>query len=316
MYAVTTCATESEPITVPQGANAGQAPILVVDDSKVSQILAGKLIQHGTGQPVIYAQNGREALLFLDRIEPCLVLTDLCMPEMNGFELVEAIRANYPRIPVILMTAYGSEAIATRALKAGAASYVRKKDLAKDLVTTVEQILKVVEGDLRRRQALACQTARTSSFELASNPDLIAPLISVIQEELVSFAIGDETARIRVGVALQESLANALFHGNLECSTDLRQEDERIFYNLAAQRQMAEPYRSRRIHVVSKVDRDEARIVIRDEGPGFDVSSLNKPFDPDDLMRIGGRGMILIRTFLDEVFHNETGNQITLVKRK
>jgi anti-sigma regulatory factor (Ser/Thr protein kinase) len=46
--------------------------------------------------------------------------------------------------------------------------------------------------------------------------------------------------------------------------------------------------------VESKIDRDEARIDIRDEGPGFDVSSLDKAFDPEDLLRIGGRGMILI----------------------
>jgi hypothetical protein len=81
---------------------------------------------------------------------------------------------------------------------------------------------------------LACQTGRTSSFEIASDPDLLAPLIGVIQEDLVSFAIGDETARIRIAVALQESLANALFHGNLECSSDLRQEDERDFYSLVS----------------------------------------------------------------------------------
>jgi anti-sigma regulatory factor (Ser/Thr protein kinase) len=64
-----------------------------------------------------------------------------------------------------------------------------------------------------------------------------------------------------------------------------------------------------------RIARDELRINIRDEGPGFDVASLHKPFDPEDLLRIGGRGMLLIRSFLDEVIHNETGNQITLIKR-
>jgi CheY-like chemotaxis protein len=316
MHAVTNCSTDSESIAVPKNAEWGHAPILVVDDSNVSRNLAGRLIQHGTGRSVIYAENGSEALSLVKRIGPCLVLTDLHMPKMDGFELVEAIRANFPRIPVILMTAYGSEAVAALALKAGAASYVPKKDLAKDLVGTLRQILKVIEVKRRRQQVLACQTVRSSSFEIANDPDLLAPLIGIVQEDLDAFAIGDETARIRVAVALQESLANALFHGNLECSSDLRQEDERNFYSLANQRRESEPYQSRRIHVESRVDRHEARIVIRDEGPGFDVSSLDKPFDPEDLMRVGGRGMILIRTFVDEVIHNKTGNLITLVKRK
>jgi CheY-like chemotaxis protein len=292
------------------------APILVVDDSAVSRRLAGGLIEKGTGRPVIYAENGREAMEVLERIEPAAVVTDLQMPEMDGLELVEAIRTKHPRTPVILMTAYGSEVVAMRALKAGASNYVPKKCLAKDLVDTLQQVFAVVEGHQRRARLLGCQTSRSSKFEIENDPDLLAPLVGLLQEDLLAFEIGDETTRMRVGVALQESLANALFHGNLECSSDLRQDDERIFYRLADERRALEPYGTRRIRVESDVNRDEARIVIRDEGPGFNVASLDKPFDPEDLMRVGGRGMILIRTFLDEAYHNESGNEITLVKRK
>jgi CheY-like chemotaxis protein len=316
MQAVTSLSIDQTTSCPTDDSDGGLAPILVVDDSAVSRRLAGGLIEKGTGRPVIYAENGREAMEILERIEPAAVLTDLQMPEMDGLELVEAIRARYPRTPVILMTAYGSELVAMRALKAGASNYVPKKSLAKDLVETLQQVFAVVEGHQRRQRLLACQTSRSSQFEIENDPDLLSPLIGLLQEDLLAFEIGDETARMRVGVALQESLANALFHGNLECSSDLRQEDERIFYNLADQRRALEPYRARRIRVESLVDRDQARIVIRDEGPGFNVASLDKPFDPEDLMRVGGRGMILIRTFLDEAYHNETGNQITLVKRK
>jgi anti-sigma regulatory factor (Ser/Thr protein kinase) len=55
--------------------------------------------------------------------------------------------------------------------------------------------------------------------------------------------------------------------------------------------------------------------VIRDEGPGFDVQAAHW-YEDADLSRIGGRGHMLIRTFMDEVSHNPTGNQITLVKRR
>jgi CheY-like chemotaxis protein len=316
MHAVTSQAIDEATISPTHDSAANLAPILVVDDSAVSRRLAGGLIQKGTGRSVIYAENGREAMGLLERIEPAAVVTDLQMPEMGGLELVEAIRAKHPRTPVILMTAYGSEVVAMRALKAGAANYVPKKCLAKDLVDTIHQVFAVVEGHQRRARLLGCQTSRSSKFEIENDPDLLAPLVGLLQEDLLAFEIGDETARMRVGVALQESLANALFHGNLECSSDLRQDDERIFYRLADERRTLEPYGARRIRVESHVDRDEARIVIKDEGPGFNVASLDKPFDPEDLMRVGGRGMLLIRTFLDEAFHNETGNQITLVKRK
>jgi CheY-like chemotaxis protein/anti-sigma regulatory factor (Ser/Thr protein kinase) len=293
----------------------GKSPILVVDDSIVSQRLAGGLIQHGIGHPVIYANDGNEAVSLLELIEPCVVLTDIHMPNMDGFELVEEIRTNHPQIPVILMTAYGSEAVAWRALTAGAANYVPKDHLVTDLVDTLRQILTVVEGNKRRRRLLTCQTARAGTFELGNDPDLFPALIALIQEELLSFSIGDETSRMRVAIALQESLANALYHGNLECSSDLRQEDERHFYDLADQRRAIDPYRSRRINLLTRIDRNELRVDIRDDGPGFDVGGLDKACDPEDLTRVGGRGMILIRTFMDEVIHNDTGNQITLIKR-
>jgi CheY-like chemotaxis protein len=315
MYASATLATDFEPMAPSIERGRDEAPILVVDDSTLSQRLAGQLIKSGTGRPAIYASNGAEALDLVARFEPCVILTDLQMPVMDGLELVEAIREKYSRIPVVLMTAYGSESVAVRALKAGAASYVPKASLVTDLVDTLRQVLMVVEGNQKRRRILSCQVARTCSFVMGNDPELIPILIGLIQEELLAFSIGDETARLQVTVALQEALSNALYHGNLECGSDLRQEDERTFYRLADDRRFIEPYRSRLIRVETRFDREQARIEIRDEGPGFDVSGLDKPFDPEDLMRVGGRGMILIREFLDEVYHNESGNQITMIKR-
>ena len=56
--------------------------------------------------------------------------------------------------------------------------------------------------------------------------------------------------------------------------------------------------------------------MVRDEGPGFDPATLPDPTDPSNLERVGGRGLLLIRTFMDEVRHNESGNEITFVKRR
>ena len=123
-------------------------------------------------------------------------------------------------------------------------------------------------------------------------------------------------AGCRSRIALQEALTNALYHGNLEVSTDLRQHDEREFDDLAERRRVQEPYRSRRIRVQVQLDRDAARFVVADDGPGFDTSVFDRPVQPDDLTRIGGRGLLLIRTFMDQVTFNSAGNQITMVKHR
>ena len=76
------------------------------------------------------------------------------MPEMDGLELVQAIRRDYPALPVILMTAMGSEDVAARALHHGAASYVRKRSLAKEIVRTVGSVLGVARALLGPERAL------------------------------------------------------------------------------------------------------------------------------------------------------------------
>ena len=59
-----------------------------------------------------------------------------------------------------------------------------------------------------------------------------------------------------------------------------------------------------------------AEITIRDEGPGFDPSKIPDPTDPAYLDRPCGRGLWLIHAFIDEVHHNATGNEITMILRK
>ena len=102
--------------------------VLIVDDSPVDRRLAGKLLEkrHDPGAPdtetgltMTYAADGREALAAIERDRPDVVITDLQMPEMNGLNLVLQVRIRHPMLPVILMTAQGSEDLAVRALQGG-----------------------------------------------------------------------------------------------------------------------------------------------------------------------------------------------------
>src|SRR5690349_19866852 len=115
--------------------------ILVVDDSRVERQIARGLLEKEPGWTVSTAEDGIEALEQIEEQLPDLVLTDMQMPNMDGLKLVECIRNEYPLIPVVLMTAAGSEAIADTALQRGAASYVSKSDFAVDLVGTLKRVL-------------------------------------------------------------------------------------------------------------------------------------------------------------------------------
>jgi CheY-like chemotaxis protein len=289
--------------------------VLIVDDYLIDRRIAGSIIEKFGGLTPTYASNGQEALESIAIEKPAVVLTDLQMPVMDGLALVEGIRKKFPNLPVILMTAYGSEEDAIQALRAGAASYVPKKSLGRDLPSTLEQVLSMSAVNRQIQKLLSSLERRETSFKFENDPNLITPMIQLLQEDLALMDLFDATGRMRVGVALQESISNAIYHGNLELSSDLRQDDERIFYRMAENRRSIEPFRDRRLHVYCSIDRDSASYTIKDEGPGFDTTKLDRPIEPEDLMKIGGRGLLLIRTFMDEVEFNSEGNQITLTKR-
>jgi CheY-like chemotaxis protein len=286
--------------------------VLVVDDSPIDQRLAGGLLQKHFDCTVAYAADGKQALAHMTEQLPDLVLTDLQMPEMNGLELVAAVKSDYPFVPVILMTAQGSEDIAAQALRRGAASYVPKRRLADDLPATVERILLGSFEDRAHSQLMHYLESSESVFVLANDLAAIHALVNHIQEMLRCLPLGDETERLRVGVALEEALRNAYYHGNLEIGIAGDKADRE---QLAGQRLAEAPYRDRRIRVSAKISRSEAIFVVRDDGPGFDLSQLPNGDDLPADDRAAGRGVVLMRSIMDEVRYNEAGNEVTLVKR-
>jgi CheY-like chemotaxis protein len=290
--------------------------VLIVDDSAAARRFVGRLVQRRSEFRVLFARNGREALTILKK-EPCaVVVTDLYMPEMDGLELVEMIRDRHPLVPVVLMTAQGSEETAFKALRAGASSYVPKHALERNLLEILDRVLATAKVDRRRQGLLECVSALECRFVLENDPALVPILVAHLQEYMVRMKLCDSNGRIRLGVALEESLLNGLYHGNLELSSDMRQDGGDAYERLAEERRYKAPYAGRRLHVHAKLDATAAVFVIRDEGPGFDLSTVPDPTDPENFTKPSGRGLLLIRTFMDEATHNATGNEITLIRRR
>jgi CheY-like chemotaxis protein len=287
--------------------------ILVVDDSPIDRRLAAGLLAKG-GFETVLAENGFAALAAMDRDRPDLVVTDLAMPEMDGLFLVEAIRARHPDVPVILMTAQGSEDIAVRALQRGAASFVPKKELARALAATALSILSIRRAD--GGPTSSHRGPAPARWEIGSDPAEIAPVVGSLESRLARSGLCDETGRIQVSVALREALANAILHGNLGLSSALKEDDAVAHDTLVRERRKESPYRERRVRVdVSETD-DEMTFVVSDDGPGFDPSTLPDPTDPANLERTTGRGLFLIRTFMDDVTHTDGGRTITMRKHR
>ena len=128
------------------------------------------------------------------------------------------------------------------------------------------------------------------SFALSSTMDSVSE-VEAAAEKFAAEAGLDEDERFRTTMAVREAAVNAVLHGN--------------DYDPAKQ-----------IAVSFENDGRDLVIKIRDEGKGLDPATLPDPLAPDNLMRGTGRGIFLIRSFMDEVHFRQLhpGTELTLVK--
>lgn len=296
--------------------------ILVVEDSSVDRMLIGGILAKECGprtgtEPweIEFACDGIEALNRLNASErPTvdIVVTDLQMPNLDGLGLVKEIRQTRPDLPVVLITSQGSEEIAIQALRAGATSYSPKSMLRTDLGRTVRQILTMSAYMRYEHDTQTHPAPRQMAFVLENDSTLIGPTIEHMQENLPHWS---DAHRWQFMMAMDEALNNAMHHGNLEVDSKLREsENEAAYYNEIRARKNKPPFCHRRVRVEAEFSDQHICVQISDDGAGFDPDSIPDPTTDENLHNISGRGLFLIRSFMDQVAHNLTGNQITMTK--
>jgi DNA-binding NarL/FixJ family response regulator len=115
--------------------------VLMVDDHPLLREGIAAVIE---GQPdlevVGEATNGREAVELFRTCTPDIVLMDLQMPVMGGIEAISAIRTEFPKARIVVLTTYKGDTQALRAFKAGASGYLLKSMLRKELLDTIRSV--------------------------------------------------------------------------------------------------------------------------------------------------------------------------------
>lgn len=267
---------------------------------------------------VRFVTTEKQALQEIVKEMPALFLVDMQDLVKHGIDLVDTLRRKHPLVPVVLLTRRDDEPI-YQALRHGAVNYVPWKSAETELVEVVESVLLASEVRKCRNRLLSYVVQQDHVFTLGNDTTLIPALITLFQETLLGIGICDQAESVRVNMAMEEALLNAVYHGNLEVSSKLRNDPERgdePYREQIEQRRRTTPYRERKITVHAHFTAQEAKIVVTDEGPGFDPGSLPDPTDPENIELASGRGLLLIRTFMDEVSHNAAGNEITMIKKR
>jgi CheY-like chemotaxis protein len=292
--------------------------ILVVDDSAVDRRLLSGILEKRNDFRVETVANGAEAVAKVRESLPDVVVTDLNMPEMDGLQLVTALRNLHPQIPVILTTANGSEGIAMEALEEGAASYVAKAQAAERLVASIDQVLQQVNVRSSYKKLSEAMTSAHFQYVLDGDESVHKNLLELVQHLAQGMQLCDPTEQVRMGLAFDEALRIAYYRGNLELTIsefDGLEMNQPAMLAKVDQRRRISPYRDRRLHVDVQINPQSATFQVRHEGPGLDDVALEDPHDPNAIKYSEQRGAVLMHLFMDDIQFGPSG-EITLTKRK
>ncbi len=160
------------------------AKVLIVDDMEDVRWALSSVVRLAGCEPVL-AANGQEALELFLQERPAVVLLDVGLPDIDGFEVLKRIKAHDKSASVVMVTAHGKTRDAVRAIQCGAYDYVAKPFLNQDIVLTVRHILEEDALKIQKRQ-LAIGTE--SSYPLS---EIMGPsaVIARIQREVDRVAI-------------------------------------------------------------------------------------------------------------------------------
>ena len=188
--------------------------ILTVDDHPLlREGIAAVLASEPDLQIIAEASNGREAIEQFRTHRPDVTLMDLQMPLMNGIDTIHAIRQDFPAARIIVLTTYSGDAQAVRAFKAGAAGYLLKSMLRKDLTETIRS---VHAGRKKIPPEIATEIAEHHSDDALTDREIevLRQVASGNANKMVAdrLAISEETVKAHMRSILSKLGANDRTH--------------------------------------------------------------------------------------------------------
>ena len=271
------------------------ATALIVEDHPDQADMVAKLLRLRNYEPVV-APDGETALDLARRIAPDLVLLDLMLPDITGFDVCRRLRTERATMltPVVMLTALGDSENRVQGFRVGANAYVTKPYAVDELFEAITAAC--AWRDRMERSRLQGEIHVELDSEITLLNDLNDFLLNLCQSTPF-----DAEQVMHLRQAVLEMAHNAIEWGN-------RHESDRL------------------VTICYRVSDDRVEIVVRDQGPGFDVNNLPHAAAPDDPfthldvrdklgLRAGGFGLMITKGMVDELRYNGVGNEVTLIKR-
>lgn len=257
--------------------------ILVIDDEPEIRNLV-QMILSKKGVEIQTASSGDEAVKIIDHQVPDIVITDVQMPGMSGLELIRFINKKHPRIPIIVITSFGSYSMVVEALNNGAFYFIPKPFKTGELLKTVQKAARLPRITSERMRTVPFAT-HVLTLTIPTDLELIDGVTFQLVSAAEAMGFPQRSLTMGIPIAADELLANAILHGN-------REDPEK------------------RVFVKAVIDQNQFQITIRDEGEGFDSKQTMQTLEQQGGLEDSGRGILIARHYMDSLTYIGKGNEV------
>jgi len=290
--------------------------ILIVDDEPgICKFLHEAVKRQGHVAECVH--DGATALARLTAEPYDFLLTDVQMPGMDGFALLNEAHALQPDMIAVIMTGHGTEEYAMRALRLGANNYLQKPIRYKELQSMLAKYQDSLMLRSLDRQVALLVIRKTMTLTIDNTLSLVSRVADFLVREAGDAIAGAQRMAVKLG--LVELLVNAIEHGNLEISYAEKMAALEAANGLTAlfqDRLSRAAMARRRVTITFCADETTLTWTIRDDGAGFDWRHIISPLDNGHFGQLCGRGIFLCRMNFDELRYEGAGNCVHAVKRR
>src|SRR5271165_6906941 len=271
------------------------ATALIVEDHPDQAGLVARILRTRDFEPII-AEDGNSGLRMAREYLPDVLLLDLMLPDINGFDVCRQLRLDRSTmlIPVVMLTALNDMQHRVHGFRVGANAYVAKP-------YGVDELYEALSAARSWRASMDQRLLQGEiSVELNSEITLLKDLNNFLMNVCQTTQLSSKKI-MQLRQAVMEMAHNAIEWGNKHQS-------------------------ERPVKITYRIHEDHLEIVVRDQGSGFDRRDLPHAAIPDDPfshldvreklgLRAGGFGLLISQGMVDEMRYNDPGNEVTLIKR-
>ncbi len=266
--------------------------VLVVEDSRTMQTFLLNLLKKEDYEVVI-ANDGETGVRcfqqsLIDGNPFDIVMTDVVMPGLSGLDVLKKIKTLDRDTIVVVLTSDANVDTAIEALNSGANNFLHKPPNSEEILNVMWRATKHREIFLEN-EGLNPYMERTIHIEIPSQLRFIKGIAHNIIADAKLMGYDEHELRDKIPVTIDEAVTNAIKHGNEF------QEEKSVTVDIS-------------------INTDRIKMIVADEGAGFDVGAVPDPTDPMNFLKPSGRGILFMTIGMDDIRFNEKGNILTLIK--